>query len=222
MAGARGRAPHGTSAARPHKRLRRMCFRCQPTAKCPRTPLSPLLPTFEAHCTVSTHYSLPSPPYPLPDGSPLHSVHALPSPLFSLPSTRRKPTAQCPRTALSPLLPSPSLTEAHCIVSTHCPLPSPPSSLLPPPSLRSAHCIVSTHCPLPSPLSSLPEVSPLHSVHALPSPLSSLLPTFEAHCIVSTHCPLPSPPYPLPDGSPLHSVRALPSPLSPLLPPPYF
>ena len=35
------------------------------------------------------------------------------------------------------------------------------------------------------------------AIHALSSPLSSLLPTFEAHCIVSTHCPLPSSPYPL-------------------------
>ena len=44
---------------------------------------SSLLPTQR----VATHYPLHSPPYSLPNGSPLHSVHALPSPFFSLLST---------------------------------------------------------------------------------------------------------------------------------------
>ena len=40
--------------------------------------------SMEAHCKVTTHYLLLSSPYSLPDGSPLHSDHALPSPFFSL------------------------------------------------------------------------------------------------------------------------------------------
>ena len=59
-------------------------------ARQPRTTLSILLPTLystEAHCKVTTHYPLHSPPYSLLNGSPLHSGHALPSPFSSLLST---------------------------------------------------------------------------------------------------------------------------------------
>ena len=42
----------------------------------------------------------------------------------------RRAHARQPRTTFFPLLPSPYLTDAHCIVSTHYLLPSPPSSLL--------------------------------------------------------------------------------------------
>ena len=92
-------------------------------------PLFSLLPTLDAHCKVSTHFSLPSSPSSL---------------LWT-------PTAKCPRTSPSPLLPtlysngrplqsvhalSSSLSslfptlDAHCKASTHYLLLSPPSSLL--------------------------------------------------------------------------------------------
>ena len=93
-----------------------------------QTPPSSLLPTQGTHgdsavrarpSAPSTHFSLPSPPYSLlctfPSpllpppyfGRPLQSVHALSSSLSSL---------------------FPTL-DAHCKVSTHFSLPSPPSSL---------------------------------------------------------------------------------------------
>ena len=78
----------------------------------------------------ATHYLLLPPPYSLLNGRPLHSVHALLPPFFSLLSTRRTPTAKCPRTSPSILLPIPYSTDAHCIVSTHFSLHSPPYSLL--------------------------------------------------------------------------------------------
>ena len=63
-------------------------------ARHPRTAFSSLLPIpYEELAFVvlpltqgapSPHYLLLSPPYSLPDGSPLHSVHALPSPPSSL------------------------------------------------------------------------------------------------------------------------------------------
>ena len=56
-------------------------------------------------------------------GALKRAIHALPSTLSSLLST----------------------LEAHCIVATHYPFPSPPYSLL-----LEAHCIVATHYPLPS------------------------------------------------------------------------
>ena len=95
-------------------------------ARHPRTPLSPLLPPPSsllltvAHCKVSTHCPLPSSPSSLLKGRTAESP-------------RGRARARHPRTALSPLLPPPSsllLTVAHCKVSTHCPLPSSPSSLL--------------------------------------------------------------------------------------------
>ena len=99
-------------------------------------------------------------------GALRRAIHALPSPLFSL-------------------LPT---FEAHCIVSTHCPLPSSPYPLLPrtarrmPRGVRSS--APSTHCPLPSPPSSL-----LRTARRMPRGARSSAP--------STHCPLPSSPYPL-------------------------
>ena len=81
------------------------------------------------------------------------------------PSHRRRRAAESPREAR---------TRAP---TTHYPLPSPPFSLL-----LEAHCIVSTHYPLLSTLSSLLDGSPLHSGHALPSALSSLLPTLSFPC----------------------------------------
>ena len=73
----------------------------------------------EAHCKVSTHYLLPSPPS----------------------SLLWKPTAKCPRTTFSPLLPPPYFGS---------PLQSDHALLSPPFSLLSTSCIVSTHSPLPS------------------------------------------------------------------------
>ncbi len=64
--------------------------------------------------------------------------------------------ARHPRTTLSPLLPTLYPTEAHCIVSTHSPLPSSPSSLLLKPT---AKCPRTTLSPL------LPT---LYSINALP------------------------------------------------------
>ena len=100
-------------------------------------------------------------------GALRRAIHALPSPLFSLPSTSSDRTANAARGALRRAihaLPSPLSSllptfEAHCIVSTHCPLPSSPYPLLPrtarrmPRGARSS--APSTHCPLPSSPSSL-------------------------------------------------------------------
>ena len=82
-------------------------------------------------------------------GAPTRAIHALPSPLSSLfpmknwhswfsllkwtrgrVVERARPRAPSPRTTFSSLLPVPSPTEAHCIVSTHCLLLPPPYSLL--------------------------------------------------------------------------------------------
>ena len=98
-------------------------------------------------------------------GALRRAIHALPSPLSSLPAF-----------------------EAHCIVSTHCPLPSSPYPLLPrtarrmPRGARSG--APSTHSPLPSPPS-----SQLCAARRMPRGARSGAP--------STHCPLPSSPYPL-------------------------
>ena len=133
---------------------RGICRARRAHARQPRTSPSILLPipySTDAHCKVSTHFSLHSPPYSLPDGRPLHSVHALLPPFSSLFSTQRTPTAKCPRTSPSILLPIPYSTDAHCKVSTHFSLHSPPYSL--------------------------PDGRPLHSVHALLPPFFSLLST---------------------------------------------
>ncbi len=133
-------------------------------------PLFSLLPTLDAHCKVSTHFSLPSSPssllwtptakcprtFPSPllpppyFGRPLQSVHALLPPLFSLLST---------------------LTDAHCKVSTHYLLLSPPSSLLWTPTAKRPRTIFFSLLPPPY------FGRPLQSVHALSSSLSSLLST---------------------------------------------
>ena len=108
----------------------------------------------------TTHSSLHSPPYSLLNGSPLQSDHALLPQFLSLfptsGSARRnrragRAHARQPRTTLSILLPTLYTTEAHCIVTTHYPLHSPPYPL----PLTEAHCIVATHSPLHSPLYSL-------------------------------------------------------------------
>ena len=70
-------------------------------------------------------------------GALRRAIHALPSPLFSLPPASDR-TANAARGALKRAihaLPSPLSSllptfEAHCIVSTHSPLPSPPYPLL--------------------------------------------------------------------------------------------
>ena len=79
-----------------------------PTAKCPRTSPSPLLPPpyLTGAPERAIHALLPPLP-PLYLGRPLQSVHALFPPFSSL-------------------LPT---LDAHCKVSTHFSLPSPPSSL---------------------------------------------------------------------------------------------
>ena len=88
--------------------------------------------------------------------------------------------------------------------STHCPLPSSPSSLLPPLDCR-----------------------PLQSVHALPSPPSSLLPTLDCRPLQSVHA-LPSPLFSLLIGRTAESPRGRArarhprTPLSSLLPSPYL
>ena len=73
------------------------------------------------------------PPFSLLNGSPLQSGHALPSPFSSLLPTQRVPTHYPLHSSPYPL----PLTEAHCIVTTHFSLPSPPYSLLFHPSLES-------------------------------------------------------------------------------------
>ena len=69
---------------------RGICRARRAHARQPRTSPSILLPipySTDAHCIVSTHFSLHSPPYSLLDGRPLHSVHALFPPFSSLFST---------------------------------------------------------------------------------------------------------------------------------------
>ena len=83
----------------------------------------------EAHCKVTTHFSLHSPPYPLPyTGALKRASHALSSTLSSLPPTlHRRAQARQPRTPLYLLLPI--LYFGSPLHSGHA-LPSPPYSLL--------------------------------------------------------------------------------------------
>ena len=163
----------------------------------PHTPTTPLSSgrARARHPRTPLFSLLPSPYFLFPDGSPLHSVHALPS----FPSS---------------LLPTFfSLTVAHCIVSTHSPLFPSPFSLLkghvaesPRGRARARHPRPPPFSLLPSPYFLFPDGSPLHSVHALPSPPSSLLPTQGPRGGIaararssapSTHSPLFPPPFSL-------------------------
>ena len=131
------------------------------------------------------------------------------------------PTAKCPRTIFFSLLPPPYSRNARRLCRAGAPeraihaLLPPLSSLLP---TLDAHCKVTTHYLLLSPPSSLPWTPtakcprtiffsllpplyfgcPLQSVHALLPPLSSLLSTLQARpSAPSTHFSLLSPPYSL-------------------------
>ena len=128
------------------------------------SPPSSLLPTSylsDAHCKVSTHFSLHSPPYSLLNGRTLRKVG------------RREKGEEgsawmarvgAPRTAEAarPLCKSLSVL----CKARHLPCPT------------DAHCIVSTHFSLHSPPYSLLDGRPLQSVHALFPPFSSLFSTF--------------------------------------------
>ena len=131
------------------------------------SPFFSLLPSLVAHCKVSTHYILLSSPF----------------------SLLWKPTAKCPRTTFSFLLPTPYFRVHSCplvvlllsLSCISCFSWSPPSLLLlrgrvaePPRGRAQArHPRTTFSFLLPSPYFG----SPLHSDHALPSPFFSLLPS---------------------------------------------
>ena len=136
------------------------------------------------HPRTTLYLLLPSPYF----GSPLQSVHALPSPFFSLLTT----------------------LEAHCIVSTHYLLLSSPFSLLSCPLVSISGSIIIPFVyfvffvVFPPPSSYSEDAwrnrragAPKRAIHALPSPFFSLLPTLEAHCKVTTHYLLLSSPFSL-------------------------
>ena len=149
-----------------------------------------LLPTLETHCKVSTHYLLLSSPF----------------------SLLWLPTAKCPRTTFSFLLPSPYFGSP--LHSDHA-LPSPFFSLLP---TVEAHCIVATHYLLlssPYSLLSCPLVSISGSLILRGRVAEPPRGRAQArHPRTTFSFLLPSPYF----GSPLQSDHALPSPFFSLFP----